>query len=152
MAEKLFASWTHGCSAVCETSSTRALYQGFGATFQIPAGTQDWIHIPIPTPVILNNRAKVQKVFYLFNAAAGARLGAIHIYDGFNRILTANDVSSEGDHSHGIDPPLIGKNFSRFASPPQVFWGLGVSLLVKSATQESRFYISTAGADFLVDV
>ena len=105
MATVLFASWTHGCSAVCENdgSLTEVLYRGFGVTFTKPAGGADWIHIPIPTPVFVQGqRSRVWKVFCLFNAAEGAKVSSFGVYDGPVDI-GSRQTSISGDHSWTID-------------------------------------------------
>jgi hypothetical protein len=96
---------------------------------------------------------KLQKVFYLFNAVGGAKLNGQQIYDGPNGLLGGGGglPDFEGDHSRQIDGPLSSANWTAFENLPEMRWGLGISLRVTSRGANSRFYISTAGADFRVD-
>jgi len=73
MARALFATWTHVVRSMRNLRTpTYALYQD-RVTFTKPGGAK-MIHVPIPTPVIVQNvRARLHKVFCLFDAQAGAR-------------------------------------------------------------------------------
>jgi hypothetical protein len=116
----------------------------------IPSYTYVWIHIPIPTPVLIANaRVSLDKVFYLFHAASGAALTHIDVYDGRNKLASENAHvlnGIEGDYSQGIDTD---RNSTRLPEQPQIIWGVSVSLLV-SGGGSGRFYVATAGADFIL--
>jgi len=162
MARALFATWTHGCSAVCENlrTPTYALYQGSGVTFTKPGGGEDWIHVPIPTPVIVQNvRARLHKVFCLFDAQAGAEVINFHVFDGGLRIGSRDGTSLTGNHLGIDDPKAIPNEFHRnwfefgqfdYDGRPDIFFGIGVTLKVRFPTAESKFFIPTAGADLEV--
>jgi hypothetical protein len=109
MAKKLYAMWTHGNVAVSEGGTTQALRQEFRVTFTIPAGQRDWIHIPIPTPVFIGDRrVSLAKVFYLYNAANGAVLKNVHIYDGpTGRVLGGGHLDLGGDYSTALLPDIL---------------------------------------------
>ncbi|MDQ1920296.1 hypothetical protein [Massilia pseudoviolaceinigra] len=50
------------------------LRRGNGTIFRGVAGQNNWFHFAIPTPVIVaDKRARLDRVFVFYNAAAGAR-------------------------------------------------------------------------------
>ncbi|GLW09103.1 hypothetical protein Misp01_42320 [Microtetraspora sp. NBRC 13810] len=148
MAAKLHASWAHGFTAVPENPATRVLRQGFGATFTIPANTGEWIHLPIPTPVITANaRAVLDKVLFLFHARNTSSLLQVDVYDGPTRILAVREMRIRGDHSRGVDD----KNVVTLRRPA-IRFGVGVSLLVAAGQNQSEFFVSGFGGDFFHDL
>lgn len=150
MAEKLYASWASGYTAFPETANLRTLRQGFGVTFTIPAGRAEWIHLPIPTPVIVeNDRATLEKVLVLFHARPNSEIIEVHVFDGPRRISRFSDMRLSGDHSQGVDARNV---FT--VRQADIAFGIGVTLRVNniSASSDSEFFISSFGGDFFHNV
>ncbi|MEV0231592.1 DUF6623 family protein [Nonomuraea sp. NPDC050786] len=141
---KLYASWHHGFTAVAENPSTTALRQGFGVTFSLPANGGDWIHLPIPTPVIVEDRrATLDRVLILFDARETSALLAVHVWDGPNRILVREGLRIEGDHAHG----LSGDNVFPVGHDG-IAWGCGISMFFSAGQIDSHVFIAGFGGDF----
>lgn len=162
MATQQFSSWVHGCAAVAEDREVTVLRQGFGATFSIPAPrfvepyhqsqvVFHFIHIPIPTPVIMGNsgRLKLVRVLFLVNVVGNGDLRGIDLYDGKEVIRSEWDMEIEGDHT---DRPIIYQGY-RSDLAHVMNYGLGLTFKVRSAIsgepEPVKFFISAAGADFI---
>ncbi|MEW9551157.1 DUF6623 family protein [Nonomuraea sp. NPDC050783] len=146
MAEKLYASWASGYTAFPETAGLRTFRQGFGVTFTIPAGRIEFIHLPIPTPVIVgNDRATLDKVLVLFHARQTSEIVEVHVFDGPRRISRFSEMRLSGDHSQGVDTRNV---FT--VRQPDIAFGIGVTLRVNntSASSDSELFISSFGGDF----
>ncbi|MFI7448559.1 DUF6623 family protein [Nonomuraea sp. NPDC049714] len=145
---KLYASWQHGFTAVAEKPSTSALRQGFGVTFTLPANGGDWIHLAIPTPVIVEDRrAGLDRVLIFFNARETSALLHVHVWDGPNQILVRDNLEIKGDHSHGID----GNNVFPVGRDG-IGWGCGISLFFTAGASNSHVFIAGFGGDFRHDI
>ncbi|MFB4285244.1 MULTISPECIES: DUF6623 family protein [unclassified Nonomuraea] len=146
VAEKLFASWASGYAAFPETANLRTLRQGFGVTFTIPGGRSEWIHLPIPTPVITeHDRATLDKVLVLYHARQNSAITELHVFDGPRRIARFSEMRHQGDHAQGVDSRNV---FS--IRQANIAFGIGVTLLVTnlSTSGDSEFFISSFGGDF----
>lgn len=144
------AMWVQGTSVQAERegyfiSKSRP---GWGAVFKTQ-GTE-WFHFAIPTPVIFGGHdSTIQKVFVLYKTGLGAKIEALHIYDGANRIQIFDDLNLEGDHSHGIDANNVWQ-----INPVHIKYGLGLSASVNfgqatpAGVPEITFI--SAGADFII--
>jgi hypothetical protein len=149
------ASWTQGNSLTVETPQNLAsiVHMGWGTELRFIPGKSSWCHIPIPTPVIMNDaRAKVQRMFLLFKCKSGdGEIRNIHIYDGPNRIDIRDNIHLSGDHGGGIDAV----NTITLPTPHEVLWGMSISFFFQAAIGfDSRIpppmlTITTAGADFI---
>jgi hypothetical protein len=112
----------------------------------IPAG-ENWFHIPIPTPVILDDRRpKLTKVFVFFKTT-DAKIDRIHFYDGPTAFKVIDDLNLQGEHSRAIDT----SNSWKIDPPLEIKYGLGISVYVRSTVRDRQGEIlfTTAGADFL---
>lgn len=162
------ASWAHGNAVVTELPSGLLVrHWGWGTELQFTfAANQSppaaWCHIPIPTPVILNDaRLKVRNLYLLYKTGQHTAIDSIHIFDGPNRIHTEDFINGSGNsplrrtgnHSTGID----GRNTIALPSDHEVLWGMSiafklvpVALTVSSppVDPEGTVLITTAGADF----
>lgn len=87
----LTASWTHGNVAVLENPGNlpvKTIPRGWGVEFYFPRSENEnialWIHVPVPTPVLINDvRGSVLRYFLLF--ACDPNLGhidTVQLYDG----------------------------------------------------------------------
>ena len=141
------AMWIHGTSIQIEypdrVESVRRA--GFYAMTVGKANTSNWFHFAIPTPVIVDSsRKRVGPVILRFRTlSTRAIVRDVHIYDGWSKIASHNNVNLTGNHW-----------FETFAtaSVPPVRWGLGVSIGVEfkdgSASQRRMDWVA-AGCDFL---
>lgn len=157
----LYASWVHGNAAVAEDPGVTVLRQGFGATFNIPAPpfvepyhrsqvVFHWIHIPIPTPVLMGDsgRLKLVNVLYLCNIVGGINVAGIHLYDGKELIRAEDGLDIEGDNT---DRPIQFHGYRNDLAHVMNF-GLGVTLKIRSPisgeARKGQFFLAGAGADF----
>lgn len=138
------ASWMHGHKLKVEDGDrARATRMGFHGRVRATAGGDNWVHFAIPTPVILDGRrSKLGSVLLRFRASGGARVHAVHIYDGEGR-LAAHDNLEHAPAAWATE---------RFELPnrPEVNWGLGISVGVRLPGPDSWIDFASAGADFLL--
>ena len=132
------AIWVHGSIFKPEYPEriTRSKPIGWGMEILGKAGTYNWFHIPISTPVIMDGaRPRLSKIFVFYNSATQAitkaALTDVHIYDG------AIDASN----SWIIEPALT------------IYSGLGISVRIifpeGPLHADVPITFSTAGADFI---
>ena len=150
------AMWTHGTIAEAEypdrlhPAPSGVVRRGWGATFtgQVPGEPENWIHIPIPTPVILDDaRLNVAKVFVLYKTNY-ARITNVALWDGARPVTTIDDLDLSGDHSFEVDA----QNSWTLDPPVEIQFGLGLSVrvLLEGLLDwgPGVILIATAGADF----
>src|SRR5437870_3929691 len=76
------AIWTHGTIVEPEETPDSTSRKGWGISFTGRPGTSNWFHIPVATPVILDDlRPPLVKVFVFYKTGA-SRITNIHVYDG----------------------------------------------------------------------
>ncbi len=131
--------------------------QGFGVHFRGKAGQQVWFHFAIPTPVVIDTRASLVRAFVLWRTDAGAQLLSFHVWDGTRtRLLQVDNINLAGTFDGGADQPgadpklVDGANMFTLLPAQQVFYGVGISVLIGFAGQsdDSQVFFSSAGADF----
>jgi hypothetical protein len=90
---KLFASWVPGYSTVAQNMGGPPLNwngqnytdvnghrEGFGVHFYLQGNQANWFHVPLPTPVIVEDqRATLGRVMILFGFPQGASLQSVHV-------------------------------------------------------------------------
>jgi len=119
------AAWLHGTGVQFENQSwaVRSLRQGpYTTVTPSNESTSGWVHFPIPTPVIVDGvRLKVQSAMIRFSTGPQASIGAIHVWDGEDRIYERNGVAYRGD-----------RQFVRetLNNRPEVKWGTVICVLV----------------------
>lgn len=143
------AMWVSGTSVEPERTgswlnTTRA---GWGSHFRT-ANTSNWFHIPITTPVILEDqRPHLSKAFVFFATKGNAKITAVHFYDGQKKVKALDNLALQGDHFAAPDATN-----SWVLSPAlTVSYSLGISVCVEfgafnQVVPEVVFY--SAGADF----
>jgi len=162
------ASWVHGNAVVVEDPGSVTLrHVGMGTEmfFKFALGgrpTGTWCHIPIPTPVIINDvRLKVQTLFLMFQTGQHAAIDNVHIFDGPSRIAMFDAAIGsggagrrEGNHLQSIDAA----NTITLQAPHEVIFGMSISFTFRPVAvtttlpggdPEGRILISSAGADFI---
>jgi hypothetical protein len=140
------AMWTHGTSVLVEfpdriQSIRRA---GFFTRIVGKAGSDNWFHFAIPSPVIVDGRRlTVGPVILRFRTLGSqAFVRDVHVWDGEGRLARHNGVNLSGDHF-----------FEPFGIPhcPPALWGLNISIGMEftsgTATNRTVDFIS-AGCDF----
>jgi Family of unknown function (DUF6623) len=167
---RLFASWVPGYAAVAEWmgnpplqfvhdardngsdpipafSDVNGWRRAWGAFFTLKANAENWIHIPIPTPVLVEDkRATLGRVMALFRIDGGF-LRHVLVFDGPNRILDIDGLDISGDHTGGLD------NLNTFnVNRDGIQWGVGFSLNFQALGTPADLYIASAGGDFFHNI
>lgn len=149
------ATWVHGTIAEAEFPDrlTEIQRKGGGTTFLAKAGTTNWFHIPITTPVILDGvRPQLTKIFVLYQAGSDSmitkpHITSLHIYDGKNKVKSFDGIDLSGDHSGVLDA----SNTWHISPPLTIYSGLGISVGVAFPSGPNKTYgisFATIGADF----
>jgi hypothetical protein len=137
------AMWVHGTIVEAENAVNFVSRKGWGATFG-GQNTFNWFHIPITTPVILDDiRPQLVKVF-VFYRTNGAVIRNLHIWDAATRVKVFDNLNLSGDHSRGIDA----SNSWVIAPPLGIAFGLGISVGVQFLIDPGDILFTSAGADF----
>jgi hypothetical protein len=156
--------WVHGTSAQAEHPVREKLLRGWGTHFLLfgrPGGStmDNWIHLAISTPVILDNtRLQVIRIFFL-HWAKDAWIRDIHLWDGSRQVeVLDGSFGATATNSQGRIVPaptsdqrtiiLPGMNEIILANPISLLAGVGLSLRVQSFTQAAEFLITACGAEF----
>jgi len=110
------------------------------------ADTNNWFHVAIPTPVIVEDgRLRIDSVMLRFRTA-GATVTDVHIYDGEHKIEI--EPPHEGLSLNPIDWAF--ERFDVLPTKPEVKWGIGISFkVVFDSGANRRIEASSAGGDFL---
>ena len=111
----LYASWVHGSAVVPDQMGNPPLEivdgrsftdvtgwrRGDGIFFRIVRGHSLWLHVPIPTPVLVEDkRATLGRVMALFQINNG-RLDFVQVTDGRNVIFRSGELNIAGNHLDG---------------------------------------------------
>ena len=151
--------WAHGNALTVETPDhvTQIRHQAWGTDLFFAPGNPKatWLHIPIPTPAIVNDgEAALNQVYLLFQVegeeeAGNGRITALHVDDGAFRLQEFENISLDGNHRGGIDA----RNTFTLDKPQFVRFGIGVSFFfvpTASNNQQAVLRIAGAGADFFI--
>jgi hypothetical protein len=157
------AMWVHGTIVEVEYPGNLQSWvrKGWGTHFVGKPGTDNWFHIPITTPVILDDRRlQLVKIFVFYNtdipAAAAARpyITDVQVFDGPNKVKDFSGLPNlAGKHDVAID---ASNSWNVTPSIP-VQWGLSLTVhvhfpptLPPGASCNYEILFTTAGADFTV--
>jgi hypothetical protein len=175
---KIFASWVHGNAAFLEFPHTNQFprdlvtaprgqapasgpafsdvigwRRAWGAFFHIPPNDVNFIHIPIPTPVLVEDlRASLARAMVLFRAdPVDCFLIRVEVFDGQNSIaLFPPDRNEElgltGDHTALRNENTFTVNRDAIA------FGIGLTLTFRGGPNGGDVYIASAGCDFLHNI
>jgi len=158
-----YASWVHGCAVVPELmgnpplqfppngggpfSDVNGFRQAFGVSFRIAPNSANWFHIPIPTPVFLEDKqATLGSVFALFRIDGG-RLDHVLVFDGARIIFDRPGLDISGDHSGGLD-----NSNSFVVNHDAIGFGVCFSLHFAAFGSGADLHIATAGGDFFHNI
>jgi hypothetical protein len=162
------AMWVHGNAVIPERPSdfTDIRHLGWGSELVFRAGEGDppdfvesIIHIPIPTPAVINGGpADLAKVFLLYEmdllGDTAIWLKNLDVWDGPNLLEsqglyvqspTRPKTHWRGSHITALDQD----NTVVLPRPKRVHFGLGLSFLCQSSSGPGALRIAAAGADFL---
>ena len=145
---KMFASWVHGQAAAAEWQPEEFRIWGPGAYFRIAKGSDLWVHLAVPTPVLIEDRrATLHAMHYLYTTSdQGSILASVHVRDGDGRFF-GRDVSGFGVHNQGLDADNgIEINWDG------IQWGIGLSLKFANLDGAGVFALTAAGGDFYHDI
>lgn len=138
------AMWVHGHSLRVEYPDRLDSAVPVGSCMRLDgrAGTSNWLHLAVPTPVIVDgDRLRIDSLMLRFRTN-GATVTDVHLYDGESKIAT---------HA-GLNLQPADWSFQRFDVPgtPDVRWGLGISFRVTfGAGTSRRIEVCSGGGDFL---
>ncbi|HEX9062847.1 MAG TPA: DUF6623 family protein [Clostridia bacterium] len=145
------AVWVHGTGFEVEFPQLLDSYvrRGWGIHYWGKENTFNWFHIPITTPVIINDaRPNLVKAFVLFKTTGWTKVKNIHLYDGIQKVLDLNGLSLSGNN----ESSLTASNTFTLNPPKTIRYGLGISVGVEFGPHDSSGYpeilFTTAGADF----
>jgi hypothetical protein len=134
----------HGTIVKPENPPALVDLKGWGISFG-DQNTSNWFHIPIPTPVILDDaRPQLVKVFVLYMAGSSTMITNVHVYDGPRSVAMFDGLSLNGDHHWAIDA----SNHWVINPPLTILYGLGLSIGVVFGLNFGGILFTTAGADF----
>lgn len=175
----IYASWVHGNAAKLQYpggaglefadgsrmdqvaghawTDLTGLASGPGMSFVGNGDDQNWFHFPLPTPVLVGdapdrNRAKVLRVFALFNAEQFVEVDNVSAFDGPTAIPLEESSPSGNtgqlDGSLGLADLQLGRTmFPVSGGGHEMLWGLGISVHV-SFGRHAKITFTAAGADF----
>ena len=128
------AMWMHGTALAVESPEHLASNGrfGWGGDLQVQPGQSTWMHIQVPTPVLVGGvQARLLRASFLFETFGG-RFDELHVFDA------------------GVDSA----NRFDLATPHTVFFGVGLSahftasIGIDSPIPPTRVIVSAAGGDF----
>ena len=117
----MYASWVHGNALTIESpgSLVRAGHFGWGTDIETKPFEKTWLHIPLPTPVIVGDRrTTLNRIFLLFWSDGGS-IREVHVWDGPSRLQVFETDFFEGEHRFALDR----QNTFTLARPHNVLWG-----------------------------
>jgi hypothetical protein len=171
---KNFVSWVHGYAAVAEWmgpdvlqfdltqdptrggerdlvpafSDVNGWRRAWGSFFRLRGDKENWFHIPIPTPQLVEDRrAGLDRVMALFRIDGGM-LQRVLVFDGPNLILDRGGLDASGDHTHDLI-----ENANVFpVNHDEIAFGVGFSLNFKPSGNGADRYIASVGGIFFHDI
>jgi hypothetical protein len=138
------AMWCHGHNLTIEDMGPlQVVRMGNGTHLTSPGAFSTWVHLAIPTAVLVNDvRLRVGSIILQFKTGAGARVTAVHVWDGENRIAWWDKLNLSGVHL-----------LERFdvQGDPEVKYGLGISMGVQFMPDQMprTMHIISVGCDFV---
>ena len=148
----MYASWAHGNAVTVENPENfkSIRHMGWGTDLEFIPDRESWLHIPIPTPVIVDGVRATVRSFYLLFESDSAFLRQVHIFDGPSRIHEFHlSATPWGKHAGGIDKD----NTFTLPKAHSVRWGMSISFRVTASDSidvvvRPTLRIVSAGGDF----
>jgi hypothetical protein len=140
------AMWINGNGLAAEVPERLASQCfGFFQRFTGQPNTDNWLHAPIPTPVIVDaQRLRISQAMVRFRTLPGVAITSIHIYDGEKRLESYERLN------------LASEEWVRYGFPvrggPYVEYGVGISIQVAFGAEQYDRVIefSAVGCDFVL--
>ncbi|MEI2358899.1 DUF6623 family protein [Mesobacillus zeae] len=137
--------WTHGNAVIPETPELldRFTRFGFGTQVNLKRGTNQWFHVPMPTPVLLGGvQPKLRRVFILGNSDVSSCIRRVHLFDGQNRVLDRAVLIC------GNKLAIRPENTITTGSGIHIFTGLGITMFIESPYASASYFFASFGADW----
>jgi hypothetical protein len=136
------AMWTHGYNVQPQDQALSVdRIDGAGQIRQ--AGAQGWLHLAVPTPVIVTDiRLRVDSAMIQFSTGSQGFVRSVHVWDGATRIANYDNLNLSG--ADRLDRfPVDGR--------PEVRFGIGISVFVTLGTDLANAWINinSGGSDFV---
>ena len=141
----LTALWTHGNAVIPERPDLLEEVSrfGFGTQVRMKPHTEQWFHVPMPSPVFLNgHRPKLLRVIILARSDS-VNIRKVHIFDGNDR--QRERLVAIGGEKLSFNPDSVVD-----AANLEVFKGLGISMFLDNSTipTSQSFFFGSFGADW----
>jgi Family of unknown function (DUF6623) len=144
--------WMHGNALLVEPPNFRAESSGPSAQVALPNFGGAWMHIPVPTPAVLDGvRSRLLRVFFLFEISGSTAVGALQVFDGSTLVQEFTGLQRFGSHSASADAD----NTFNLTNPHTVNFGISVTVRLRAATSPSapagtpsRLAVPAVGGDF----
>ena len=142
--------WMQGNALTVENpaSVAKISHVGWGTTVYGISGHTAWFHIPVPSPVVMNNRRpSLSAVFLMFDIGPGmGYISNVHLYDGAYAFKQFNNLARAGNHRTSPD----GTNTFTLSAPQPIYQALGISFKVHFTGRSPWLTVSGAGGNFYV--
>jgi hypothetical protein len=151
--------WIHGNAVVVQSPENLSdrLNAGWGAELSIRLGTDTWLHIPVPTPIVNNDLdLALESVTLLFRCDDLASIiDTVDIYDGGSMIQEFGNLNLTGhDFTIPRSAPGIQGNIFTLQGSHRVSNGVSISFHFKAAASfvghdtPIELLVLGAGGDF----
>jgi hypothetical protein len=142
--------WMQGNALIVENpaSVAKISHVGWGTTVYGISSHTAWFHIPVPSPVVLNNRRpSLSAVFLMFDIGPGmGYISNVHLYDGAYSFMQFNNLARTGNHRTSPDSV----NSFALSAPHPIYQALGISFKVHFTGRMPWMTVSGAGGNFYV--
>lgn len=142
-------TWMQGDAAVTQSPSqtnwTRTV--GMGLDLDQKHGTTNWIHIPVPCP-LMGTTPKADKIKLFFaTISTDVKVTAVMLYDGayLRCSVPITPFSAPRDGYYGFVEIPLGGTYD-------FYYGMGVSLQITAgtnSTMDHRFCVAAVGANWI---
>ncbi|MEO8218433.1 MAG: hypothetical protein ABI718_15230 [Acidobacteriota bacterium] len=124
--------------------------------FRLKARQPNSFSFSIPTPVIFGvSRARLSRVLLLFKLDDSARLSRLSVMDGPNELF---HLQFPSEHRYVAPAPdaaspdeMTGFQSWDIPGVPEVFWGIGIGVIIDPVDGDADVTFLSAGVEFLVD-
>ncbi|WP_373498885.1 DUF6623 family protein [Desulfococcus sp.] len=140
------ALWVHGHSAEIEYPDRVASIVQKGSSVRVDGNpsTTNWLHIAVPTAVIVDDaRMRPVNVQFRYKAAGGGSVEAVHVYDGDRKIADEKSPAATVDPDGWTRVRVV--NFDDILC---VEWGIGISIKLRFGATGGLLEFESAGGDF----
>ncbi|MBM3943648.1 MAG: hypothetical protein FJ316_12200 [SAR202 cluster bacterium] len=122
MPDRKYVSWVHGSSMQVEYLNRLTGVRHCGPFVRIEgaAGQNTWVHFPIPTPAVMDNKKmRAGAALVSFRTRSHATVHEVIVYDGEQQVAVHSNLGLQGDHLE-----------ARFEVPdhPNVNQGINITL------------------------